>query len=345
MSRVKAKPRFEVYDLSASPFSQRPTQRDVAKLLGETKDDLQRIINYKEQFVKRRTQVIGGKTRHLAYPESRYRTLHERLKFHLNKIRQPNYLFSPRRGRCQRDNASMHLDQNQFLTLDLRQFYPSTTESMVYAWFVDELGMYSDVARLLTKICTIDGKVSFGSPLTPVLCSLVHRSMFDQISDICVSQNLRHTLWVDNLTISGQFVPGKVVNEVREVIKSFGLRSHEIRYRFGNRPVFITGIGVVGSNLVAPNFLHLKIRDIWDDLRAAETVDERDYCIQILLSKLGTIRHIVGRSSEAGRKASNQMNMLRQKRDKIWLSLEETRSQERPSVSSFPTGSLEEVPF
>jgi len=326
----------EKYDLKNSPFSQCPTQREVAKLLGETRDDLRRIINYKEQFVVRRTEQIGGKIRSLIYPVSRYRALHERLKFHLNKIRQPSYLFSPRKGGSQRNNAALHLDQDQYLRLDLKQFYPSTTESMVRAWFRDELGMYEDVAGLLTELCTIDGKVSFGSPLTPVLCTLVHRTMFDRISDVCQSRWLRHSVWVDDVTISGRFVPGQVVNEVRQVIMSAGLRSHEIKYRSGNRPVFITGIGVVGQDLVAPNSLHLRIRDLWKDLKVAKTVEEKDFCTQRLLSQLGTLRHIVGRQTSLGQRTSNQMNMLRQRRAKFWnVHLEHRKQQTSWAQSDF----------
>jgi RNA-directed DNA polymerase len=101
-------PPYEIYALARSPFAQRPTQRDVADLLGETKADLIRLANYKDQFIVRRQENIGGKHRDLAYPVSRLRGVHERLKFHLNKVQQPSYLFSPRKKRSQRDNAALN---------------------------------------------------------------------------------------------------------------------------------------------------------------------------------------------------------------------------------------------
>ena len=310
--------RYERYELSRSPFAQCPTQRDLAALLGETRDDLRRLINYKGEFIIRRRAETGKKKklRDLAYPEGRLRAVHERLKYHLNKVRQPSYLFSPRRKRSQRDNADHHLDQEQYLTLDLKQFYPSTTDTMVRRWFRDNLGMYSDVAGVLTHLCTIDGKVSFGSPLTPVLCSLIHRPMFDKIAEICDNRGLRYSVWVDDLTISGKFVPAEVLAQIRAVVREYGLKSHSIRFRCGNRPVFITGIGVVGRNLVAPNSLHLKIRDCWKEYHATQSDNEQDVICQKLLSYLGTLRYISGAASSAGRRASDQMNSLRQERDK-----------------------------
>lgn len=343
MRSSKTSSHYERYDLERSPFAQRPTQREVADLLGETKADLIRLSNYKDQFIVRRRENISGKDRDLAYPVSRLRGVHERLKFHLNKVRQPSYLFSPRKKRSQRDNAALHLDQDQYLTLDVKQFYPSTTEEMVYRWFVDELGMFQDVAGLLTRLTTIDGKASFGSPLTPVLCTLVHRPMFDQISDICGARGLRHSVWVDDLTISGKFVPGQVVTSIREVIREQGLRSHKIRYRTGNRPVMITGIGVVGTHLLAPNSLNLRIKQYWQDLHDAETAEEKGACAQRLLSQLGTVRHIVGKQSDVGQRVSDQMNMLKQKRDK-WLreASKETSDDRVETTSSMDFG---DIPF
>jgi RNA-directed DNA polymerase len=317
-SGTRKNERVERYNLEQSPFAQNPTQRDVAALVGETRDDLRRLINYKDRFIIRRQAATGkkGKLRNLAYPVGRLRAVHERFKFHLNKIKQPSYLFSPRRNRGQRDNAALHLDQHQYLSLDLKQFYPSTNDHMVRRWFIGQLGMYQDVAGQLTHLCTVDGKVSFGSPLTPVLCSLIHRPMFDLIAEICHKRNLRYSVWVDDLTISGRFVPREVLNEIRAIVRGFGLKSHKVEYRCGNRPVFVTGIGVVGPNLVAPNALHLRLQAQWTDYHMATANDERHLTCQRLLSSLGTLRHIVGPSSEAGRKASDQMNSLRQRKDK-----------------------------
>jgi RNA-directed DNA polymerase len=327
MRRDKKYPNIERYELTRSPFAQKPTQKEVAELLGETKGDLWRLINYKEQFVVRRTEDINGKVRDLAYPVDRLRSVHERLKFHLNKVKQPSYLFSPRKNRGQRDNALLHINQDQYLTLDLKQFYPSTTISMVRRFFLHDLGMYDDVAQLLTHLCTIDGKVSFGSPLTPVLCTLVHRRMFDAIAEVCGARGLRYSVWVDDLTISGKFIPGQVVSDIRSIVQSHGLRSHKIKYQSGNRPVFITGIGVVGPKLIAPNALNLRIKNHWNDLHAATTLDEKESCTQRLLSQLGTIRHITGSNSITGRKAADQMNAIRQKRNKLYRVAQELSRQ------------------
>ena len=272
MPRSAKLKRVERYELERSPLAQKPTQREIAVLLSETRDDLRRLVNYKNEFIVRRQITTGkkGKVRDLAYPVSRLRAAHERLKFHLNKVKQPSYLFSPRTKRGQRDNAALHLDQDQYLTLDLKQFYPSTSEDMVRRWFRDELGMYDGAA---------------------------------------------------------------------------GLKSHSIRYRSGNRPVFITGIGVVGSRLVAPNSLNLKIRECWAEYHDAETDYEQDFLTQRLLTYLGTVRQIAGAKSEVGRKVADEMNSLRQKRNRRYLAAEEHRRLRREEQSKVVTTEIGAAPF
>lgn len=83
--KLKQQSRYERYELALSPLAQRPTQKELGILLGEKRDDLRRLVNYKSMFIKREERKIGAKLRKLAYPVNRLRAVHERLKFHLNK--------------------------------------------------------------------------------------------------------------------------------------------------------------------------------------------------------------------------------------------------------------------
>lgn len=315
MPRFKRKRKVpsEIYDLSRSPFAQKPTQKDLADLARVPRAELNRQRWYKETCVVRRTVEINGKQRDLIYPNGPLRTTHERYKYQLNKIKQPEYLMSPRKGKSQRDNAAVHLDQTTYLTLDIRQFYPSTTKDMVRNWCVDTLGMYEDVARLFADISTVNGVVFLGSPLTPVLLTLVHRQIFDEIYEYCQLNGLAMSLWVDDLTISGPMITGEAIRFIREAISRRGLQSHKINILTGNKVIFVTGVGIVGSHLVAPRKMHKKIRDKWKEYHGAETFNDARTCADRLLSMMGTVRHIVGAKTDAGRKLADQMNSLRQK--------------------------------
>jgi hypothetical protein len=312
-ARQPKRRRRERYAFADSPWVQNLTQRDLAELLRFKKAQLELMVSFKEAWIIRRTATVGGKVRDLAYPFGKLRWVHERLKHHLGKIKQPEYLYSPRGGRAQRDNAALHVGQNQFLTLDICQFYPSTSSEHVFRWAHHVAGLRPDVAGILTKLATVDDRLSFGSPLSPVLATLVHRKMFDDIHEACRARGLRMSLWVDDLTISGRFIPGELLSDIRAIVARAGLRSHKIRYRSGARQVTITGIPVCRSCVIAPRALHQRVQDGYALLRAATSDVERANVTDLLLGQLGSLRYHVGKDSTAGRRAADRMNALRRR--------------------------------
>ncbi|WP_234179999.1 reverse transcriptase family protein [Sphingopyxis sp. NFH-91] len=309
--------RYERYAFEDSPWVQKLTQKELATLLGYTKDQLEALIRDKDKWIGRRAEVIAGKKRNLAVPYGRLRGLHERLKFHLNKIRQPDYLFSPRKGKAQRDNAAHHVGQTQFLTLDIRQFYPSTTGEHIFRWAHHEAGLRPDVAGMLVHLVAVDGKMPFGSPISPVLTALVHRPMFDAISGLCAERDLHMSLWVDDLTISGREVGGDLIDQVRAIMRKAGFQTHKIRFKMGNRPVVVTGVPIDGSRVTAPRSVNERVRIGYANLRVAANDNERRQAIDALLSALGTYRYHMGRGTAEGRKAANRMDALRRRRSAL----------------------------
>lgn len=309
--------RYERYEFRDSPWVQDLTQCKLADLLGTTKDRLERLIDGKDRFVLRRIEEIAGKKRSLAIPIGKLRSVHERLKFHLNKIKQPDYLFSPRKGRAQRDNAALHQEQAQFLGLDIRQFYPSTTSEHIFRWAHHVAGLRADVAGMFTHLIAVDGKMPFGSPVSPVLTTLVHREMFDEIHALLERQNLRMSLWVDDLTISGSFVRGDIIEQIRAVIRRSGFQTHKIKFRSPGRPIIITGVPIERQKIVAPQGLQKRVRDGYAALRQELTDAERRHAIDQLLGALGSYRYHVGAATPQGRQAANRMDALRTRRAKL----------------------------
>ena len=317
MTAKRRKAKYERYAFDTSPWVQNLTQRDLAELFGWKKQQLEALIRDKDKYIKREPKLIGTKMRNLAIPTGKLRTIHERLKFHLNKIKQPEYLFSPRKGRGQRDNAHHHAKEVQFLSLDIKQFYPSTTDEHIFRWAHHVAGLRTDVAGLLTKLVAVDGKMPFGSPVSPVLTTLVHRIMFDEIYAICLANNLKMSLWVDDITISGTFVRGKLVEEIRAIIRKCGFQTHKIEFRSSARPVVVTGVPIIGGRAMAPRGLHQRLEDGYALLRQTLSDSAREQAIDRVLSALGTHRYHVGPATPEGRQTSNRMHALKQRRAKL----------------------------
>lgn len=309
--------RYERYRLDASMWAQNPTQQDLASLLGVTKDQLEAIVRDKERYTSRRVLEISGKTRNLAVPTGPLRRVHERIKFQLNKVKQPDYLCSPRKGVGQRDNAERHVGGVQLLKIDIRQFYPRTMQEDIWRWAHYTMGIRDDVAGLIAKLVAIDGRMPFGSPVSPVLTTLVHRPMFDQIEDLCRSRSLTMSLWVDDLTVSGVEIDGDVITELRQIIRKGGFETHRIEHLSTARPINITGVPIAAGRVLAPPSLHRRIRDDFAALRLATSDNERSAIIDRLLSALGTYRYHLGASTKEGRAAADRMHALKQRRARM----------------------------
>jgi hypothetical protein len=179
--------------------------------------------------------------------------------------------------------------------------------------------MAEDVARLFCDISTVDGKVSFGSPLTPVLATLIHREMFDAIYADCNRRGLKMSLWVDDIVISGLFVPGRLIEAVRLIISKHHLKSHKLEIKTRGRPVIITGIPIHKGRVLAPSALNTRIREGYSALRNCKSGGEINASTDRLLGALGTYRYVVGAKTIAGQKASQRMAALRQRRSNVPL--------------------------
>jgi hypothetical protein len=115
----------------------------------------------------------------------------------------------------------------------------------------------SDVAALLADIGTYKGHLPTGSPLSPILAFYAHYELWEKVHEIVRSAGGTDSLYIDDLTISGDKVPTRVMWEVRKNIHRAGLRYHKEK-TFIDRPAEITGVIVSGDRLLAPNRQLLK---------------------------------------------------------------------------------------
>ena len=296
------------------------TRRDLAALLRTSVTDLNREIWYKELAITRRTEITGRgrkrKERNLAYPNpsTSLRRLHDRLAHLLNRIRQPHYVFSPRAGRTTRGNAAVHAGQRAFLQIDIKKFYPSTTRAMIRRGLVSAFGMHEDVAGLIGHLVTVDDRACFGSPVTPVLMTIVFREMFDRIAEECEARGLRFTLWVDDMTISGRHITPDFLNRLRQIVREYGHKTHKIGIGSADEAICITGIWLDGRQFEPPHAQRQRLRATLSDTRRAATSEAHDEAERAVLSTAGTIRHIAGASSGEGQRMANLAERVRQAR-------------------------------
>ena len=82
-------------------------------------------------------------------------------------------------------------------------------------------------------------------------------------------------MYIDDLTISGQKVPGRLVWAVKQAIKNTGLNYHKEKFYRGKRARRVTGVIIKNNELWLPNKKHLKIHELRLELAKQDDQEKR----------------------------------------------------------------------
>jgi hypothetical protein len=192
--------------------------------------------------------------------------VHYRLVRLLDSIFRPEFLHSATRNRSNITNAKAHRGGDSVVATDIENFYRNTTYLHVKSFFRNDLGWPLDLAKIMALICTVDGHLPTGSCLSPLLSYFVHQRVFGVIELLCRDKNVALTLYVDDLTLSGQHASRHLLHQVKTLLKRRGLRTHKDTLTARGHPAKITGVVVDGSSMRVPNKHHLKIINSIDEV-------------------------------------------------------------------------------
>ena len=105
-------------------------------------------------------------------------------------------------GRSIVTNASIHVNQDLVLGIDLKDFFPNIQINSVYDVF-KSAGYTRKVAWLLADLCTYHLKLPQGAPTSPTLANLVALRLDSKIETYCIKRNFKYSRYADDITISG----------------------------------------------------------------------------------------------------------------------------------------------
>lgn len=220
--------------------------------------------------------AANGKERRIEDAVPPLKKVHARIADLLSRTIAPNYLMCPVKGKSYITNASLHKDAQVIHSLDIQAYFPSTTDRRVYWFFHKVMKCSSDVAALLTNLCTVEGHLPTGSPVSPYLSYFAHLDLWNEVSSVCQKHDCGFSLYVDDLTISGRSVPGALVWEVKKLIHSVGLRSNARKERRSdNGRAEITGVIIDNGKFRVPKRGYKKLHERRAQLSAAVEPEER----------------------------------------------------------------------
>lgn len=150
-------------------------------------------------------------------------------------------------------NVKVHVNQEDLLKLDLKDFFPSIGKNFVINVF-QEIGYTNDVAFYLASICCYDDALPQGAPTSPALSNIVSRFMDNRLYKLARKFDYRYTRYADDMGFSGTGIKPVFIDYVTRIINECGFRVNEEKQRLyhvnGNK--ILTGISLSNGVLRLP---------------------------------------------------------------------------------------------
>ena len=142
----------------------------------------------------------------------------------LIEVHLPESVHGGVKGKSHFTNASVHCGKKFLLNLDLEKYFPSISNHRVYHLFRHELKCSPDVARLLTKLCTVNGRVPQGAATSTDIANLVFRKTDYRLDGFAAKHVLSNSRYVDDISFSGDEITQSRLNQIKSIIKDSGFK-------------------------------------------------------------------------------------------------------------------------
>ncbi len=217
------------------------------------------------------------KQREIQQPLKWLAAVHMRIARLLQRIDLPGYVYS-QKGRSYAINAKQHLGPHPVVKTDISHFYPSITHESVRRMFRREFRCAADVAERLATVCCYDGQhLPTGSPLSGNIAFFAAKPMFDEIAAAASEAGCTMTVYVDDITVSGEHATLALLQKIRRIVYRHGLLTKAAKSKSfaADKPKTITGVIVTSTDLRLPNSRHKLIDETRKALSQAAGPAER----------------------------------------------------------------------
>lgn len=192
---------------AVTQIQQLSTPQDVASLLEIPVGQLLHIL-YKQPVEKHhKTFLIPKKHkghRTIKAPQGSRKILLDKLKpiiSQLYKTKACVHGFVPNRSIV--SNAGCHRKKRYILNIDLVDFFPSIHFGRVRGLFMGyPFNMGEKAASVMAQICTLEGYLFQGSPLSPVLSNFIASDLDKKLTALAKRYKVTYTRYADDITFS-----------------------------------------------------------------------------------------------------------------------------------------------
>lgn len=259
-------------------------KRDIRVLLKiNSKKNISQICNLYKPYIANK-----GKKRLIEPIDSKeLKSIQKRIQILLKDIKYDENIFSGIPGKSYIDNGLYHLESKYVVALDINKFFPNISREKVYKFFKNKLMNSSDVAEILTDLCTVnlekisnldnnvldylkDNKIyqmkhiPTGSSISCIMSYLSNIDMFNEISNVAKISGCKVSIYVDDVVISSnKMINNEIINKIISIIKrnGYNIQKKKLKKYYSNEFKRVTGniISKDGNKLVLPNKIRYRI--------------------------------------------------------------------------------------
>ncbi len=220
------------------------TLKELSLRLGIELTVLQNVVKYINLHYEKFPKRIGKKERMLYKADHSLEEILKRIERRLlDRFDFPPSIQGGIKGRSPFTNAKPHAKKMNVGHFDIKNFFPSVRPRQVYNAF-NKLGCSPDVAHLLTRLVTADGHLPQGFETSTKIAAFVLLNADKRLSIFLEKYGAKHTIWVDDITISGKYPIKKLSSGIRKILKQEGFESHKEEVTYLNQRQVVTGVVV-----------------------------------------------------------------------------------------------------
>lgn len=167
----------------------------------------------------------------------------------LNNVTPDSHAMAYRKGISFKDTAKEHIGKDIVVKIDIKDFFHSVTEKMVYKVFDRNTSYEKSIKMLFTKLCTVDNHLPQGACTSPALANLAFKSIDEEISELCNKQRISYTRYSDDMYFSGQgFNPYELIYSVKGILYRNKFSANDEKTRIYYQGVQQRVLGVCVNN-------------------------------------------------------------------------------------------------
>lgn len=301
--------------------------KDLANLL-QVHPNRMLLLSKHPQYEMFHVSKHDGSQRLIEAPKNELKTLLKKL----NRYLQAEYYFhrSPaaygfvetpdgdQNPRSILTNAKQHCNCSYLLNIDLKDFfYQISTEETEDIFRLDYFSFDDETIHLLAQLTTFNGRLTMGSPTSPVITNFAFERTDSQLLNICREYFITYTRYVDDCSFSSSSpISEEFYKKVEMVMHEhrFFINYEKVKWFDKNEEKRITGLIVDKKVRVPPEFLEHTEQDIQRLKNIMEVHGISGYSKkpewifqfeQQLMGKVNFISHVYGADSPAAMHFTN----------------------------------------